>query len=166
MTTRGDEGVAGVALHSQISLRHVGRGIALRRARASANKLPFVLRRRCVWSGSKMAEETQSSAWLEQTNIGRVEIRGTCSIGRAPSNQVVLPDDKVSRRHAVIHAQDVDEFWLVDLGSSNGTYLNGRRVSQPSRLWDQDRIEIGPFRVVFRQPQAARVSTPEQTDVE
>jgi adenylate cyclase len=113
-----------------------------------------------------MAEETQSSAWLEQTSIGRVEIRGTCSIGRAPANQVVLPDDKVSRRHAVIHAQDVDEFWLVDLGSSNGTYLNGRRVSQPSRLWDQDRIEIGPFRVIFRQPQAARVSTPEQTDVE
>ena len=77
-----------------------------------------------------------------------------------------MTDDKVSRRHAVIHAQDVDEFWLVDLGSSNGTYLNGRRVAQPSRLWDQDKIEIGPSRLVFRQPQAARVSTPEQTDFE
>src|SRR5262249_3620777 len=72
----------------------------------------------------EMAEEIERPAWLEQTNIGRVEISGTCSIGRAPSNQVVLMDDKVSRRHAVIHAQDVEEFWLVDLGSSNGTYLN------------------------------------------
>lgn len=98
--------------------------------------------------------------------MGRVEIRGTCSIGRAPSNQVVLPDDKVSRRQAVIHEQDAEEFWLVDLGSSNGTYLNGRRVSQSIRLWDQDRIEIGPFRLVFRQPRAARLDTPQKTDVE
>ena len=115
---------------------------------------------------SKMAEAIQSSAWLEQGGSGRVDIQGTCSIGRAPSNQVVLADDKVSRRHAVIHAQDVDEFWLVDLGSSNGTYLNERRVAQPIRLWDQDKIEIGPFRLMFRQPHAARASTPEQTDVE
>jgi adenylate cyclase len=113
-----------------------------------------------------MAEEIQRAAWLEQTNIGRVEVAGTCSIGRAPSNQVVLTDDKVSRRHAVIHAQDVDEYWLVDLGSSNGTYLNGRRVAQPNRLWDQDKIEIGPFRLVFRQPQAERVAAPKQTDAE
>jgi adenylate cyclase len=113
-----------------------------------------------------MAEEIQNAAWLEQTSTGQIQIRGTCSIGRAPSNQVVLTDDKVSRRHAVIHEQDVDEFWLVDLGSSNGTYLNGRRVAQPGRLWDQDRIEIGPFRLVFRQPQVVRLNAPESTDIE
>ena len=113
-----------------------------------------------------MREETQSSAWLEQAVGGRVNVQGTCSIGRSPSNQIVLPDDKVSRRHAVIHAQDQNEFWLVDLGSSNGTYLNGRRVTQSIQLRDKDQIEISQFRIVFRQPLAARLAGPEQTDTE
>jgi len=62
----------------------------------------------------------------------------------------VLADDKVSRRHAMIHAQGEGEFWLVDLGSSNGTYLNGRRVNQPCRLHQGDRIEIGASTFTFR----------------
>ena len=77
-------------------------------------------------------------------------IRGTCSIGRSASNQVVLPDDKISRRHAMINTQGHGEHWLVDLGSANGTYLNGRRVSQPCRLKDGDALEIGGFRFTFR----------------
>src|SRR3989442_5099887 len=105
-----------------------------------------------------MDEEFQYSAWLERVGNDSVTIRGTCSIGRARSSQVVLADEKVSRHHAVIHAQGVNEYWLVDLGSSNGTYLNSRRVTQSIQLRDQDRIEIGPFHLVFRQPQAARVA--------
>jgi len=82
----------------------------------------------------------------------RVPILGSCSIGRAPTSHVVLKDDKVSRRHAIIHVQDQHEFWLVDLGSSNGTYVNGRRVSQPVQLRDNSQIKIGPFLILFRQP--------------
>jgi pSer/pThr/pTyr-binding forkhead associated (FHA) protein len=37
------------------------------------------------------------------------------------------------------------------LGSSNGTFLNGKRVTQPAPLTDTDQIEIGQFRLVFRQ---------------
>lgn len=37
------------------------------------------------------------------------------------------------------------EYWLVDLGSRNGTYVNERRVSRPTPLRDGDRIQIGPF---------------------
>lgn len=75
---------------------------------------------------------------------------GNCSLGRAVGNDVVLVDDRVSRRHATIHSQGEGEFWLVDLGSRNGTYLNGRRVSQPTRLRDGDRVQIGPFALAFR----------------
>jgi class 3 adenylate cyclase len=78
-------------------------------------------------------------------------VQGNCAIGRASHNQVVLQDEKVSRRHAVIHAQSLGEYWLVDLGSSNGTSINGRRVSQPCRLNDHDRIEIGSHVLSFRQ---------------
>lgn len=81
----------------------------------------------------------------------RVPIEGNCSLGRASDNQVSLPDDRVSRRHAVIHAQGEGEFWLADLGTSNGTYVNGRRLSQPGRLSHGDIIKIGAFELVFRE---------------
>jgi adenylate cyclase len=61
-------------------------------------------------------------------------------------------DDRVSRRHAFVHAQEQHQYWLVDLGSSNGTLLNGRRVSQPTMLRHGDRLEIGATVFTFRQP--------------
>jgi adenylate cyclase len=51
-----------------------------------------------------------------------------------------------------VHRQDPDEFWLIDLGSANGTYLNGRRVSQPCRLSDGDKISLAGFTFTFRCP--------------
>ena len=54
----------------------------------------------------------------------------------------------------MVNAQGEDGFWLIDLGSANGTYLNGRRVSQPCRLRDKDQITIADYRFTFRQPQA------------
>ena len=50
----------------------------------------------------------------------------------------------------------------MDLGSSNGTYVNGRRVAQPIQLRDQDRIDIGQFRLVFRQSLSATSSARRQ----
>lgn len=105
-------------------------------------------------------------AELEKPNGDRVRIRKACSIGRSPSNDVALLDEKVSRRHAMIQVQKQQEFWLVDLGSSNGTYLNDRRVTQPVLLRDQDQIDIGPFRLAFRQPQAAQLASTDQTTCE
>ena len=56
----------------------------------------------------------------------------------------------------MIHAQEQNEFWLADLGSSNGTFLNGRRVSQPMLLRDGDEILIGDFRFLFHQARGGR----------
>jgi class 3 adenylate cyclase len=102
-----------------------------------------------------------SQAWLESPIGERWPVPTSCSVGRSLSNQVVLSDIKVSRRHALIHTQGVAEFWLVDLGSSNGTYLNEHRVSQPTRLEDRDLIAIGDFVLVFRHPQAVDTSRTE-----
>jgi adenylate cyclase len=55
--------------------------------------------------------------------------------------------------HALIQLQNIGEFWLVDLGSSNGTFLNKRRVHQPVRLHDQDKILIGGRQLIFREPE-------------
>ena len=96
-----------------------------------------------------------SVAWLERDAAEPVPVTGNCSLGRATGNQVVLVDERVSRRHATIHAQEDQEFLLVDLGSRNGTYLNGRRVNLPTRLRDGDKLQIGPFTLTFRQPSSA-----------
>ena len=89
-------------------------------------------------------------AWLEEVQGKRIPIQGTCSLGRAASNQVALPDERVSRRHAIIHSQGAEEFCLVDLGSRNGTYLNGLRLIQPTQLQNNDLIQVGPFQLRFR----------------
>jgi pSer/pThr/pTyr-binding forkhead associated (FHA) protein len=73
----------------------------------------------------------------------------TSTIGRSSRNDVVIDDDEVSRSHALIQRQGPAEYWLVDLGSSNGTKLNGRVVVQPSRLVHGDLIRIGREDLVF-----------------
>jgi class 3 adenylate cyclase len=94
-----------------------------------------------------------TGAWLEALDWEKIPLRGNCSLGRSPRNSVVLESPKASRRHAIINLQDVGEFWLIDLGSSNGTFLNKRRVHQPVRLSDRDTITVGDTVFTFRQPE-------------
>jgi adenylate cyclase len=96
--------------------------------------------------------DLEAGAWLDTNTQSRIPIRGNCSLGRSAKNTVVLDSQKVSRRHAIINVQNVGEFWLIDLGSSNGTFLNKRRVHQPVRLADQDQIMVGDNAFTFRQP--------------
>jgi adenylate cyclase len=90
-------------------------------------------------------------AWLEIADAPAVPLAGNCSLGRSSDNQVVIASERASRRHAIIHAQEGGEFWLADLGSSNGTFLNDRRVTQPTRLKNEDTIKIAHATLTFRQ---------------
>ena len=103
-----------------------------------------------------MGREDLSIPWLESPNGQRTLLRETCQIGRGPNNTLTLPSEKISRRHAMIHEQGQNEFWLIDLGSANGTYLNGRRVSQPTKLHDSDVIAVGDHRFQFFHPEQSR----------
>jgi len=94
----------------------------------------------------------EEGAWLETADGKRHPIHGSCSLGRTPANTIVLESPKVSRRHALIHVQNIGEFWLIDFGSSNGTFLNKRRIHQPVRLSDGDQITVGDSVFKFRQP--------------
>src|SRR5215831_1913540 len=100
----------------------------------------------------------EGPAWLEDANHSRFPIQGSCSIGRSASNHITLTSDSVSRRHAIIQIQREHEFWLVDFGSRNGTYLNNRRIIQPTRLQHNDRIKVGPFEFLFQLPRAQKGS--------
>jgi adenylate cyclase len=74
-----------------------------------------------------------------------------------------LESPKASRRHALIHLQNIGELWLIDFGSSNGTFLNKRRIHHPIRLSDGDHIAIGDQVFKVRQPLA--ISEAHKTDV-
>jgi adenylate cyclase len=108
-----------------------------------------------------MQQKAESLAWLESLTGERIPIAESCVLGRAKGCQIVVDDSRVSRRHAMIHRQGAGEFWLVDLGSANGTRLNGRHVSQPCRLSDLDKIAVADALFIFRQPgERARASEP------
>lgn len=94
----------------------------------------------------------EEGAWLEAADGKRHPIKGSCSLGRTAANTIPLDSPKVSRRHALIHLQNIGELWLIDFGSSNGTFLNKRRIHQPIRLSDGDQITIGDQVFKFRQP--------------
>jgi len=103
-----------------------------------------------------MGKDELTIPWLESASGQRILLRESCQIGRGPNNTLTLPSEKISRRHAMIHAQGQNEFWLIDLGSANGTYLNGRRVSQPTKLHDNDVITVGDHRFQFFHPEQSR----------
>src|SRR5207249_1011191 len=70
------------------------------------------------------------------------------TLGRAPTNRVVLRDDLCSREHAEVFA--VEGGWHVrDLGSLNGTHLNGEQLRTDRPLRPLDEVRVGRTRLVF-----------------
>jgi pSer/pThr/pTyr-binding forkhead associated (FHA) protein len=67
---------------------------------------------------------------------------GTVMIGRGADCQLILDDDYVSTRHARVVAGDSGAY-IEDLGSTNGTYVNGLRISAPTTVTLSDTIRIG-----------------------
>ena len=77
--------------------------------------------------------------------------RATVSIGRGPDNDLTLPFPTVSTHHARVVA-DASGCRIVDLGSANGTRLNGDEivVEEEQPLRDGDVVQIGPFTLRYR----------------
>ncbi len=79
---------------------------------------------------------------------GRIAVGQRLLMGRSSQNDVTLQDSKVSRQHARIE-QRPDGYYLVDQQSSNGSFVNGRRVSQ-QLLRSGDEIRLGSTVMEFR----------------
>jgi len=74
-------------------------------------------------------------------------------IGRAPDNDIVVDNKRSSRYHAEIQWEK-HHYVLLDLGSTNGTFVNGERLIAPHQLKDGDRVEIAGIGYRFSDPEA------------
>jgi hypothetical protein len=66
------------------------------------------------------------------------------TVGRVPGNDIVLPKGNVSKRTCQFLAEG-QELAVVDLRSTCGTYVNGRRITRPTVLREGDKIYVGDF---------------------
>jgi hypothetical protein len=106
--------------------------------------------RRSVRATAAYAQAPNAHATLTLTDaapvdgpVGRVvPLDRPLLIGRRPDCDLILQDDAVSGHHARI-AWDSDGWEVEDLESTNGTYLNARRVSRPVRLRTGDALRVG-----------------------
>ena len=91
-----------------------------------------------------------SSFYLEKTEV---------TLGRDLSNDIPVPDQEISRRHARFLTR-TDGVFIEDLGSTNGTFLNGVRISSPQRLNNGDLITMAESTVMsFEWPDQAKTPT-------
>jgi pSer/pThr/pTyr-binding forkhead associated (FHA) protein len=102
----------------------------------------------------------------EQTIVDLTAAGARITIGRRPSNDIVLDwDSEVSRVHAAVELVG-DDWTVMDDGlSHNGTYVNGQRVTSRHRLHDGDAISIGSTVIAFRAPSEGSGSHPTVTAI-
>jgi len=93
---------------------------------------------------------------VDDVVVSRFEIdKDSLTLGRAPSNDVQIDDESVSGKHAAVHAQDnphfkgYQEFFLEDLNSTNGTFVNDDKVRGRVRLHHNDVIRLAWNRFKF-----------------
>lgn len=81
--------------------------------------------------------------------VQTVTLDGNLQIGRAEACQIRLDDTYISSFHARIFRRE-DGWYVEDLGSTNGTYLNQRRVTSPAELRAGDKLKIGKMTLELR----------------
>src|SRR3954465_4949754 len=103
------------------------------------------LRALLLWSLGRRGTMADPSLVIHEAPRAGSEhpVDGELILGREhPSADLVIPDPGVSRRHARL-LRDNGTVILEDLGSSNGTYVNGQRISGPVQLGAGDEVQIG-----------------------
>jgi len=93
----------------------------------------------------------------------RFEVVSEVTLGRSPSCEIPVDDDKVSRRHARIFLRE-GQARLQDLGSRNGTLLNGERIQGEALLLPGDRVQVGETVALFEPAAQAAVAETQPLD--
>ncbi len=117
---------------------------ALRAARAELATEPQVAAPASAASSSDGRAVPRSLTLTDEhgASIGAVPLSGPVQVGRSPSCQIPLTDTFASSIHARLFARD-GSWFVEDLGSTNGTYVNERRVTTPAEIKVGDRVRVG-----------------------
>lgn len=122
-----------------------------------------------VVSAERLAPPQADEWWLHADRDESIyKITGTLGVGRSDDNEILLLDDHISRRHARFEFLD-GVVWLKDLGSANGTSVNGHRLHGGCRLYHGDEVcfDTLRFQLVGRGQDLTPVRHPDsQTEVE
>jgi adenylate cyclase len=94
----------------------------------------------------------------------RLDGANSWTIGRSPENAFAFDDDAMSRRHALVQQMQPGKFYMIDLGSRNGSSLNGRRITTSVELHDGDSILCGETSLVFHNPMGKAEAGPASSD--
>lgn len=92
-----------------------------------------------------------SGIWAHNHQLDKLDV---CKIGRLPENTVRIKEQEVSGHHAEIR-HDGERWYLVDLDSGNGTFLNDHRIQGQAALRNGDIVRIGNAEIVFRDQESA-----------
>ncbi len=106
-----------------------------------------------------MTNVKQPPLLIDPTGREHILNNESTMIGRIVDNDIVITSKRISREHTRIRR----EGWrtmLEDVGSTNGTTLNGQRIREPMQLRDGDKIEIGDVIFIFRDPDVTYQDTP------
>ena len=100
--------------------------------------------------------DTLEQAFLQELNengspknVWNLKSKNDFRLGRGPDNDVVLPYSWVSRKHTLVQQEKTGIYNIMDLGSSNGTYVNGKRIYSPTVLNNGDIITLGKTTIRF-----------------
>ncbi len=83
-------------------------------------------------------------------------------VGRGAHNDIVVSDDSISDSHAKLQRRE-DGWYVVDMGSTNGTYVGGRRIQGEAALVGAPDVRFGGVKFIFRVPDAAKSGGASQT---
>ena len=93
--------------------------------------------------------QSHKSILIDTNTTHRHDVIPITSLGRAPTNIIVLQDATVSMAHALITHRTA-LWWLEDLSSRNGTHLNDQLVTTPTVISSGDTITIGSYTFTFK----------------
>jgi adenylate cyclase len=81
-------------------------------------------------------------------------------LGRQEGCELKFASKMISRNHAMLQRDEANQFMLIDMGSRNGSFVNGQRVAVPVTLQDGDEISIGDIQLEFHGPKGAPAPKP------
>ncbi len=95
-----------------------------------------------------LQELDQNGSQLNKWNLTG---KNTFKLGRSPANDIVLPYSWVSRNHSMVRQEGQGIFQIIDLGSSNGTYVNNKKIHAPTIIHNGDIVTLGKTIIKFTQ---------------